>query len=270
MSYTWNGAPPPPPRPIGPAGWLRVLRRGAPILGLLAVAFPLLLILRVPERLIAGQARPVTPWITQGVCIAACFLIGLPREMRGTPLRGPGAFVANHVSWLDIFVLNASGRITFVAKSEVAGWAGIGWLARGTGTVFIARERRAAAGQAALLRARLEAGERLMIFPEGTSSDGLRVLPFRATLFAPFLNADLDPGFRVQPITLAYEAPEGEAAAFYGWWGDMAFGRSLLQVLAVRRQGRVRVTCHDPISVTEVSDRKTLAKAAEDAVRARL
>jgi 1-acyl-sn-glycerol-3-phosphate acyltransferase len=183
VSLTWKGPPPPAPPELGLAGWLRVLRRGAGIIAALLICFPLLLLLRLPERAIWGQARPVTPWITQGVCVWACWCMGLGRDVSGVPMRGEGAYVANHSSWLDILVLNASKRMYFVAKAEVAGWGGIGWLARGTGTVFVRRDRTEAARQAAMFERRLHAGHRLLFFPEGTSTDGLRVLPFRPTLF---------------------------------------------------------------------------------------
>lgn len=267
MTPTWDGAPPPPPAVIGPAGWLRVGLRGGAILSLLAVCFPTLLILRLPERLICGLGRPVTPHITQVVCRLACRVLGLRVTMRGAPMRGPGAYVANHVGWLDIFVLNACKRLYFVAKSEVAGWPGIGWLARGTGTVFIARDPRQAQAQTRVFEDRLRAGHRLLFFPEGTSTDGRRILPFKPTLFQAFLSDRLRDVLQVQPVTLVYHAPEGEDPRFYGWWGDMALGPAILAVLAVRRQGRVEVVYHPPMTVSDFRDRKALAAASEAAVR---
>jgi 1-acyl-sn-glycerol-3-phosphate acyltransferase len=268
MSFTWDGAPPNPPPRLSGRDWLRVARRGAPIVLLLTICFPLLLVLRPPERAIWGVSRPVTPWITQFVCIWTCRFFGLPRHVEGRPMRGMGAYVANHVSWLDIFVLNASKRLYFVAKSEVAGWGGIGWLARGTGTVFIRRDRAEAARQAKLIEERLRAGHRLLFFPEGTSTDGLRVLPFRTTLFAAFFTGSLRDELQIQPVSVVYIPPEGEVSSFYGWWGEMSFGQSLLAVLAVRRQGSVRVIYHEPLRVADYPDRKALAAAAEARVRA--
>lgn len=267
MSETWTG-PPEPPRPaLGPGDWLRVLRRGGAVILLIAVAFPILLVLRLPERLVFGLARPVTPWITRGVCILACRLIGLERRVRGVPMTGPGAYVANHVSWLDILVLNASKRLYFVAKSEVEGWPGIGWLARGTGTVFIVRDRKQAAAQTRLFEDRLRAGHRLLFFPEGTSTDGRRVLPFKTTLFQSFLSERLRDVLQVQPVTLVYHPPKGAHPAFYGWWGDMALGPAILATLATPSQGRVEVVYHTPLRVAEFPDRKTLAAMAEAEVR---
>ncbi|MDA0185918.1 lysophospholipid acyltransferase family protein [Roseicyclus sp.] len=270
MSQTWHGLAEPAPRPLGWADWLRIALRGTPLFILLLFCFPLLLVLRLPERLIFGQARPVTPYITQFVCVTACHILGLGRVMHGKPMIGPGAYVANHVGWLDIFVLNAGKRLYFVAKSEVAGWPGIGWLARGTGTVFIARDRRHAAAQTRLFEDRLRAGHRLLFFPEGTSSDGRRVLPFKTTLFQAFHSERLSAILQIQPVTLIYHPPVGEDPRFYGWWGDMALTPAILSVLAAPRQGRVEVVYHTPLKVSDFADRKVLALTAEAAVRAGL
>jgi len=185
----------------------------------------------------------------------------------GIPMRRRGAFVANHVSWLDIFVLNAGARLYFVAKAEVRGWALIGWLARGTGTVFIARDRAQARQQQQVFEDRLRAGHRLLFFPEGTSSDGLRVLPFKTTLFAAFHGDGLADHLQVQPVSVTYTAPAGRDPAFYGWWADMDFGGHFLAVLAQAPQGRVEVAFHEPLPVAAAGDRKALALACERAVR---
>ncbi|WP_420803846.1 lysophospholipid acyltransferase family protein [Rhodovulum sulfidophilum] len=264
---TWRGAPPPDMPRIGVAGWLRVALRGTALVGLLAIGMALKLTLRLAERPLFGLRRPVTPWITQGVSRAALAVLGLRCRMRGRPMRARGAWVANHASWLDIFALNARGRIYFVSKAEVASWPGIGWLARATGTVFIARDKREARAQADLFEARLKAGHRLVFFPEGTSTDGQRVLPFKSTLFAAFFGAGLREILWVQPVTVIYTAPEGEAAAFYGWWGDMGFGPHALKLLASARPGRVELVFHPPLKVADFPDRKALALACEEAVR---
>lgn len=251
----------------GLSGWLRVLLRGG-ALGLLTYGcLALLLLVRLVERPLCGQARPVTPFITQFVCRAAFVLLGLPLTVRGRPMRQKGAVVANHSSWLDIFALNAAQRVYFVAKSEVAGWPGIGWLARATGTVFIARKGSEAKRQQALFEERLRMGHKLMFFPEGTSTDALRVLPFKSTLFAAFYSHGLDRVLHVQPVTVVYHAPPGEDPRFYGWWGDMDFAPHLLITLAARRQGRVEVIFHPEVPVDAFPDRKQLAAHCERVIR---
>lgn len=256
-----------PAPPMGPGGWLRVILRGT-VLGTVTYGgLLLLLLLRLLERPLFGVNRPWTPGITRFVCRAAFVILGMGYEVRGTPMRQPGAIVANHGSWLDIFTLNAAQRVYFVAKSEVAGWPAIGWLARATGTVFIARKGTEAKAQQEVFEARLRAGHRLLFFPEGTSTDALRVLPFKSTLFAAFFSRGLERVLHVQPVTVVYHAPEGQDARFYGWWGDMDFGNHLLKVLAARRQGRVEVIFHNPVPVDGFADRKALAAYCERVIR---
>lgn len=267
MNMTWDGAPPPDHVARGPVATLRIIWRGGGILSIILVGLALLFPLRLIERPLFGLKRPWTAWITQVVCRLALFWLGLSYVRTGKPMKGQGSIVANHSSWLDIFVLNAADRIYFVSKSEVAAWPGIGTLARATGTLFIARDPRAAKAQTELFQERLLAGQRLLFFPEGTSTDGLRVLPFKSTLFASFFTEELRPHLSVQPVTVVYHAPRGRDARTYGWWGDMEFGTHLLATLALRRQGRVEVKYHAPLQVSDFADRKALAAAAETAVR---
>jgi 1-acyl-sn-glycerol-3-phosphate acyltransferase len=134
----------------------------------------------------------------------------------GTPMLKPGAIVSNHASWLDIFALNAFQRIYFVSKSEVSRWPLIGQLAQATGTLFIERNPRKSFNQLRLFEKRLDAGHRLLFFPEGTSSDGLQVLPFKSTLFAAFFNKKLKSISFVQPVSLYYEPPARQDKGFMG------------------------------------------------------
>jgi 1-acyl-sn-glycerol-3-phosphate acyltransferase len=228
-----------------------------------------LLVVRCFERPVYGVHRPLTPFITVFVCRGALWILGLRLHVDGTPMQDRGAVVANHSSWLDVFVLNAVKRIYFVSKSEVAGWPGIGWLARATGTVFIERNPQKAVEQTKLFQDRLLAGHKLLFFPEGTSTDGKRVLPFKSTLFGSFFTSELVSRIKLQPVTVVYCPPSGADPRLYGWWGDMSFGAHLLVMLSTRRHGIVRLTYHPPISVAGSGGRKPLAKQAEDTVRAR-
>jgi lyso-ornithine lipid O-acyltransferase len=112
------------------------------------------------------------------------------------------------------------------------------------------------------------AGHRLLFFPEGTSTDGLRVLPFKSTLFAAFFDEKLRCEMYIQPVTVLYQPPPGQAAEFYGWWGDMSFHSHLLKTLLTPRQGSVEVIYHLPVQVAAYRDRKTLAADVEARVRA--
>jgi 1-acyl-sn-glycerol-3-phosphate acyltransferase len=263
----WDGGQPPQAQHIGPMGWVRILVRGTLVLVTVLLGLAILLPLRLIERPLHGQHRPWTPHITKVVCRVALIVMGLEFERRGTPMQGQGAIVANHSSWLDIFVLNASDRIYFVSKSEVARWPGIGFLARCVGTVFIARDRKEAKAQTQLFRERLLTGQRLLFFPEGTSTDGLRVIPFKSTLFEAFFDPNLREVLSIQPVSVTYHAPAEYDDRTYGWWGDMDFGPHLLHTLSLARHGRVVVVYHDGIRVADMSDRKALAGAAEAIVR---
>lgn len=266
MSPTWQSDTPPDPVHIGPLGWLLAVLRGLPLALLVFGGLALHLLVRLIERPLYGLHRPWTPFITQVVCRNALRLLGMRFETRGQIMRHPGALVANHSSWLDIFTLNASKRIYFVSKAEVAGWPGIGWLARATGTVFIERDRRQARDHNRMFEDRLTAGHKLLFFPEGTSTDGQRVLPFRTTLFAAFFAEDLRDRTWIQPVAVRYHAPRGRPDRFYGWWGDMDFGTGLLKVLAQYPQGGVTITYCPPLRVSDFPNRKALAGAAEQAV----
>jgi 1-acyl-sn-glycerol-3-phosphate acyltransferase len=270
MSRTWQSDDIPADMPIGWAGWVRVFCRAIPLIALVFGGLLILLTIRLFELALCGVARPVTPYITQWVCRASLVLLGVKYTSTGSPMTGGGAVVANHVSWLDIFALNARKRIYFVAKSEVAGWPGIGWLARATGTLFIKRARGDAHSQVKVFKERLVHGHRLLFFPEGTSTDGLQVLPFKSTLFAAFFDQNLRDQIAIQPVTVNYRSPKGADPRFYGWWGDMEFGSHLLSTLAARRQGAVTVVYHPPVQLADFADRKQLAKTLEETVRSGL
>jgi 1-acyl-sn-glycerol-3-phosphate acyltransferase len=265
MNVTWQPEEVPKAEPVGLAGWVRAVLRGT-TLGLVTFGcLALLLLARLVERPIFGVRRPATPYITQFVCRSAFVILGIRRAVHGSPMRRGGAVVANHGSWLDIFTLNAGQRVYFVSKSDVRSWPGIGWLARATGTVFIERKAREARVHRDLISERIAMGHKLLFFPEGTSTDGRRVLPFRSTLFDAFFQAG-DKELTIQPVTVVYTAPEGRDARFYAWWGDMDFGAHLLKVLAAPRQGCVDVTYHPPLKVGEHANRKLLARRAYELI----
>lgn len=262
----WSPETDPPPRHDDGLGWLRLALRAVPLVAVIYGGLLLTLVLRIVERPLCGLARPITPRVTVVVCRVVLWILGLRLRVQGRAMTGPGAIVANHASWLDIFVLNAIQPVYFVAKSEVSRWPGIGVLARVTGTVFIARKGTEALAQKALFEARLRAGHRLLFFPEGTSSDGLRVLPFKTPLFAAFFADSLKDGMAIQPVTVAYRAGPGRDPRFYGWWGAMGFLPHLIACLKAPA-GSVAVVLHPPRPVAEHAGRKALAAACEADVR---
>lgn len=268
MSFTWRSDDPMPEIGRGAGHVPRAVLRGAALGAVLILGVLISLGLRLIERPLFRLYRPWSPCIAQAVSRAALVILGIRRDVTGAPMIEPGAVVANHASWLDVFALNADQRAYFVSKSEVAGWPGIGLLARLTGAVFIARDPRQAHVQTKLFERRLLIGHRLLFFPEGSSTDGMRVLPFKSTLFQAFFSEGLRHRMHLQPVSIIYEAPRDADPRFYGWWGDMSFGAHLVQVLGEKRPGRVRVVYHSPVKVNDFIDRKALAACAEAQVRA--
>lgn len=268
MSLAWHPEEEPTPPPIQVGGWGLILLRAVPLLTILLLGVVLTVVLRLIEIPVYGLHRPLTPYITQWVCRAAFLILGIRHESAGEIMRERGAVVANHSSWLDIFALNARKRIYFVSKAEVAGWPGIGLLAKITGTVFIARDPKHAKAQTELFEQRLMAGHKLLFFPEGTSTDGIRVLPFKTTLFQSFFSDALRDEMHIQPVTVIYSSPKSRDPRFYGWWGDMSFAGHLAHVLASPQQGRVKIVYHPPVKVGDFPNRKALAKHVEEVVRA--
>lgn len=263
----WNTKDAPDPINLGLMGWVLVILRGVPLALLVFGGLIILLAIRLIELPLFGVRRPITPFIAQFVSRSAFRILGMSFRTSGELMQQRGAVVANHSSWLDIFALNARKRVYFVSKAEVAKWPGIGWLARATGTVFIERDRKKAREQTKVFETRLKAGHKLLFFPEGTSTDGLRVLPFKTTLFAAFFADELRNFMYVQPVSVVFHAPEGQPDRFYGWWGEMEFGPHLLKTLGARRQGSVELIYHSPAKVSDFENRKTLAAHCEEAVR---
>ena len=216
----WDDGVSPEPVRMTPAAVMRVLLRGVPMALVVFGELLLLLLVRLVERPVYGLDRPLRPpHITVFVCRTALRILGLDLNVQGQPMTQHGAVVANHSSWLDIFVLNASKRIYFVSKSEVAGWPGIGWLARATGTVFIERNPARAREQTRLFQDRLLAGHKLLFFPEGTSTDGEEFFLSKQPSLRRSWCQIYGMYISVQPVSVAYHAPRGASERFYGWWG---------------------------------------------------
>lgn len=188
--------------------------------------------------------------------------IGLEVRIEGRPLERDVLYVANHVSWLDILALGGATPTFFISKDDVRAWPLVGMLARIGGTIFIDREsRRAARGQVDQLGTALLGHHPITLFPEGTTGDGLTVLPFRPALFASV--APPPPGISVQPVAIDYAAA-GEIA----WTGDEALGPNAARLLD--RPGRLRCTLHFLPPLPPSDDRKAIAAQAQAAVAAAL
>ena len=184
-------------------------------------------------------------------------------------LRHPALYVANHSSYFDIMVLGSLLDANFVAKKEVASWPLIGFLARTAGTVFVERRARHSRTQRDEMKARLSGKESLILFPEGTSSDGRSVLPFKSSLFSVAETAGI--ALPVQPISLAYTELDGlpmgrNWRSFFTWYGDMELAGHIWIALGIGR-ATATVVFHPPVTLERLHSRKALADHCFTAVR---
>jgi 1-acyl-sn-glycerol-3-phosphate acyltransferase len=187
-------------------------------------------------------------------------IIGLRVRCDGAPVQDPSVlFVSNHVSYFDVIALGSLLDAGFVAKSDVAAWPVFGFLARLCRTVFIDRRATDPRSQIGNIRARLDTPDSLIVFPEGTSSDGSRVLPFKSTLFAAVESSAV----LIQPISIRYARlngiPIGRAyRPFYAWFGDMDLAPHLWSALSLG-SAEIIIRFHDPVRASDFADRKALA-----------
>lgn len=205
------------------------------------------------------------PYVWQRV---ARRLLGLRVRVEGTPANPPLLIAANHVSWLDITLLGSVLPVSFISKSEIASWPVAGLLARLQRTVFIDRNRRSAAGAAVQsIGQRVGAGDVMVLFAEGTTGDGNRVLPFRSAL----LGAAATGPVTVQPVALAYERIRGVPVGMVdrpriAWYGDMDFVPHFRKLASLGTVDAV-VRFGEPIALV---DRKQAAEASYQSVRGML
>jgi 1-acyl-sn-glycerol-3-phosphate acyltransferase len=196
-----------------------------------------------------------------------CRILGLRVRRIGEPVTArPVLFAANHVSYLDITIFGSLIAGSFIAKREVARWPLFGWLAKLQRSVFIDRQIRSTAEQRDSIAGRLAAREALILFPEGTSGDGNRVLPFKSALFSVADQAASGP-VTVQPVSIAYTRLDGMPIGrrfrpLFAWYGAMAMAPHLWRVLGL---GTIEVVVefHPPTTLAACGSRKTLARYCE-------
>jgi 1-acyl-sn-glycerol-3-phosphate acyltransferase len=220
-------------------------------LGKVAFLFPLLSA--------AERERRVQRWSRQLVAICGVSM-RFDQSLQAAPVS-PALIICNHISWLDIFVINTLHTCRFVAKSDIRSWPLIGWLCEHTGTIFIAR------GRARDVRRIYEGlvksihdGERVAFFPEGTTAPQGTVLPFHANLFEAAIEAEVP----VQPYAIRYVDADGQLHDAADFVGDMNF---LQSVIAIMNSGGMTAELIrlPPISTTG-AHRRELAQAAHNAI----
>ena len=239
------------------------------LLAFVGLTLPLMPIQALAVAADSGLARRL-PLIYHRI---ACRIIGLDVVVGGAPRSpAPTLFVGNHVSYLDIPVLASLLEGSFVAKAEIARWPFFGWLARLQRSVFIERRSHHAGRHRDSIAARLAAGDNLVLFPEGTSNDGTRVLPFKSALFSVAENHVDGRPLTVQPFSIAYtrlgDLPlDREWRSLYAWYGDMELPGHAWRVLGLGRV-RVDVILHPPLTLEALGSRKALAEHCQRVVAA--
>jgi lyso-ornithine lipid O-acyltransferase len=256
--------------PDGREGWLvarrvRVVRRG---LAVLLWTLPAMLIQAVC-LVLPGRPKVLFARIYWRVFAR---LIGIRVRVVGTPARRSGGrrvvYVSNHSSWVDVPVIGGVLDGCFVAKGDVAGWPVIGTIARLGRSAFVSRSRATTGKERDAMRAKLKAGDNLILFPEGTSSDGSRVLPFRTSFFAiaeARENEDRGELPLIQPVSVVYDRlgglPAGRASRpVFAWYGDMDIASHFWR-LAQHIGLRATVLLHTPLDPARFQDRKALSQA---------
>jgi lyso-ornithine lipid O-acyltransferase len=246
---------------------IMVLFKLLPLVGFLAFAIPL-------QMLCLWRGWPLARWLPVYVHRLFLTLIGVRIHLSGITPQGRSLVVSNHVSWLDISVLGAVMPLSFIAKSEVAGWPVIGTFAKLQRSIFIdrARKKETLAANHAIAR-RLTKGDVMVLFAEGTTSDGNRVMPFRSSLIGAAqaaLGAN-DDSISLQPLAIVYTHRNGlpltrRDRPHIAWYGDMALGPHLLQCLM---QGPidVKVIWAPSLAFGVDADRKKATSLSERAVR---
>lgn len=209
-----------------------------------------------------GRNRRVRSWSRQLMRICG---VQIEELAANAPVLACSMVVANHVSWLDIFVINAVHPCRFVAKAEIRAWPVLGWLAALAGTIFISRgNKRDLRKIFQGLVDKLQAGERIGVFPEGTTAAQGSLLPFHANLF----EAAIDAKVPVQPFAVSYVDAAGLPHASVDFIGDMTFAQSMVQILCGPAI-TARLACLAPIAA-DGAHRRELAAQAQAAVAAAL
>lgn len=253
---------------------MRKLRAITILFLFMAITLPLMPVQLVLRLVNSRWARSFPHWYH----VRLCRLLGVRIHCQGKVAEDrPVLLISNHISWLDIPVLSTLAPVSFVAKSEIAAWPFFSWLAKLQNTIFINRARRLGARDSANeITARLRDGGHVVIFAEGTSSDGNRVLPFNSSLFAaakPRRDGAGQPAddVCVQSVAIAYTHQQGlplgrRGRPFVAWYGDMDIASHAWKLL---KCGPLDVHVHigEPVMARSFSGRKELARFTEDQVR---
>ncbi len=230
------------------------------------VRFLLVLSVTVPTMLVLrGIGHPARERVARRFHAVCCRAFGIEIEVRGDPAAArPTLFAANHTSYLDILVLGGLVKGYFVAKKEIAGWPVFGFLVGLQETIYVERRSRYAAGQRDALSERLLEHKNVILFPEGTSSDGMHVKPFKSALFSVAELAVEGRPITVQPVSITYTHLDGiplgrHLRPLVAWYGDMELLSHAWTLLGLGNLTAV-VEFHEPVTIESFGSRKGLAE----------
>jgi 1-acyl-sn-glycerol-3-phosphate acyltransferase len=249
-----------------------VVRMGSPALRVwrLAIYLAFTLLLMPVQAFGLALRRPWTASLPRFYHRGCCRILGLRVRRIGRPTKSrPVLFAANHISYLDITVFGSLIAGSFIAKNEVAGWPLFGWLARLQRSVFIDRRVRSTAHQRDTIAGRLAAKEALILFPEGTSGDGNRVLAFKSALFSAADQSATGP-VTVQPVSIAYTRLDGmpigrRLRPLFAWYGAMTIAPHLWTLVGL---GTIEIVVefHPSTTLADCGSRKALARYCQERV----
>ena len=214
-----------------------------------------------------GRFARIVPYLWMN---GVCNIFRINVHVNGTPhTEGQVIYTSNHLSYLDIPVIGSILKTRFVSRKDAGNWVFIGWLVKLGQTAFVERSRSAVKQDSGAVGSVIEAGKSLIIFPEGTSTDGREVIAFKSSLFSLFADRDL----RLQPITLKVlesdgRQPETQADRdLYAWHRDLDTPFFVhLWLFAKTKGAKISLTFHPALKAQDFENRKTLAKACHDAV----
>lgn len=241
---------------LSPLAWMRFIVRTLAIAVVLITFLPLHYLYRL-----FAYGSPFPMWFLG----LTAWIIGARIDLHGTPLRRDVFFISNHVSWIDILSLAGASGTAFVAKAELAQAPLVGWLCRLNRTVFVKRENRmAVADQINQLREALMDNWSVTVFPEGTTTDGHSLLPFKSSMLSVL--EPPPPSVFVQPVVLDY----GEVAEWIGWVGDEDGVNNFKRILSRKGTFRLGMYFLEPFSPEDYRGRKAIAAKAREMIEARL
>ena len=244
------------PRTVSAGAWLKIVLQISAMLLLLMICIPLHYLYRL-----LGLTNRWPRVFLGGVALIS----GIAIKAEGRRASGPVFLIANHVSWIDIPAISWITGSAFVGHDGLAAMPLLKWLCQMNDTVFVARyDRASVAEQARQVRHALDDTHALTIFPEGTTSDGTALLPFKSSLLSAF--EPLPTGVAIQPVLLDY----GAEAAHIAWVGEEHGLDNFLRILARRESLVVRVKFLPPLTGAALGNRKTIARAAREAIQREL